>query len=184
MMIRNAIIVVSLVLILAAVNASIVRKEQHLDSGRVVFLELAPVDPRSLMQGDYMALRFEVANKLREALPKLEGSRSWRGKVDAEDGWVALEIDERGIGKFAAVAESPESQTNQINLAFRVRSGTIKFATNAFFFQEGTPERFEQARFGEFRVNERGEPLLVGMRDKNLEKIEPGTLRDETAPPK
>ena len=41
-----------------AVASGIWQREQLLGSGRVVILELAPVDPRSLMQGDYMALTF------------------------------------------------------------------------------------------------------------------------------
>ena len=52
-----------------------------------------------------------------------------------------------------------------------VRSGTIKFATNAFFFQEGTAGDYEQARFGAFRVNGQGEPLLVGLLDENLKRL-------------
>lgn len=51
------------ILVLIAVNVSIYQREQLLQHGRFVLLELAPVDPRSLMQGDYMALRFEVANQ-------------------------------------------------------------------------------------------------------------------------
>lgn len=171
-MIRNVIALVALAFILIAVNASILNKEQHLETGRMVFLELAPVDPRSLMQGDYMSLRFAAGNQLRSALPKLEGSHSWWRKVDAEDGWAVLNIDARGVGQFSTISTSPESAANQINLAFRVRSGTVKFATNAFFFQEGTGELYERARFGEFRVNSKGEPLLVGLRDENLVKLE------------
>ncbi len=171
-MIRPLVALIALAFILIAVNASILDKEKHLDTGREVFLELAPVDPRSLMQGDYMALRFEVAGKLRGALPRLGKSRGWWGKVDAEDGWIVLDLDERRVGRFAGVATTPaNSSEQQINVAFRVRSGTIKFATNAFFFQEGTAGDYEQARFGEFRVNEEGEPLLVGLLDDNMKRL-------------
>src|SRR5690606_19512775 len=38
--------------------------ERTLRDGQLVLLELAPVDPRSLMQGDYMALRFAVDAQL------------------------------------------------------------------------------------------------------------------------
>ncbi|MFX7329222.1 GDYXXLXY domain-containing protein, partial [Acinetobacter baumannii] len=34
------------------------QKEMLLKEGQLVLLPLAPVDPRSLMQGDYMALRY------------------------------------------------------------------------------------------------------------------------------
>ena len=43
---------------------SIVAKERIKTNGERIFLALAPVDPRSLMQGDYMALRFEIATHI------------------------------------------------------------------------------------------------------------------------
>ena len=72
---------ISLVLILALVNWSIWSKEKLLADGRNVYLELAPVDPRSLMQGDYMALRFKLANAVYKALPKTNDTRRWRRDV-------------------------------------------------------------------------------------------------------
>jgi uncharacterized membrane-anchored protein len=47
----------------------------------------------------------------------------------------------------------------------------MKFATNAFFFQEGTARRYEAARYGEFRVAPDGELLLTGLRDKDLQAL-------------
>ena len=60
----------SLIIILALVNWTIAGKEKHLAEGKTVYLELAPVDPRSLMQGDHMALRFSLANEVYKFLPK------------------------------------------------------------------------------------------------------------------
>ena len=45
---------------LAVFNVAIYRNERLLASGETLYLELAPVDPRSLMQGDYMRLRYAV----------------------------------------------------------------------------------------------------------------------------
>ena len=70
----KVIAVLGLVLALGLINWSIYQKEQHLRHGDVIKLKLAPVDPRSLMQGDYMALRFELANQIREVLPKNESN--------------------------------------------------------------------------------------------------------------
>lgn len=172
MNVRTVVAVAALIVVLALVNRAILEKEAHIENGREVFLELAPVDPRSLMQGDYMALRFEVANELRRSLPTLTRDRHWWRKVDAKDGWVILEIDDNGVGRFAGVSDTAsEASDSQINMAFRVRSGTIKFATNAWFFQEGTAEVYEPARYGRFRINEAGEPLLVALLDENLNEL-------------
>ncbi|WP_414673872.1 GDYXXLXY domain-containing protein, partial [Marinimicrobium sp. UBA4509] len=51
---RRGIALVTALAILVLVNFSIYEKEQHLAQGEIMYLELAPVDPRSLMQGDYM----------------------------------------------------------------------------------------------------------------------------------
>jgi uncharacterized membrane-anchored protein len=60
---------------------------------------------------------------------------------------------------------------NEIALQYRVRQGSVKFASNEFFFQEGRAEDFNAARFAQFRVNDKGELLLVAMFDKNLIQI-------------
>lgn len=174
MNVRTLVAVSALVLILFAVNASIWNKEQHLEHGTTVLLELAPVDPRSLMQGDYMALNFAVSNELRAALPKQAGGRGrWWSKVDAEDGWVKLSLDENGVGQFVGVASEATSTDGTLHVAFRVRNGRVKFATNAYFFQEGTASVYEQARYGEFRINHNGEPLLTAMRDESYQLLAP-----------
>ena len=76
---RSAVAFISCAMVLALLNFSIVGKERQLESGKVVFLELAPVDPRSLMQGDYMALRFKIANDARPAMDRSESSAGRAG---------------------------------------------------------------------------------------------------------
>src|SRR3546814_7520410 len=48
-------------LVLGAVNLQVLQKQRVLDDGRTVLLALRPVDPRSLIQGDYMVLRYAEA---------------------------------------------------------------------------------------------------------------------------
>ena len=60
---------------------------------------------------------------------------------------------------------------NETLLNYRVRNGTVKFATNAFFFQEGHAKNYEAARYGQFRVNDQGELLLTALYDKDLNKL-------------
>lgn len=49
-----------LLLVLVVVNGLIARQEMLLASGTQMIVELAPVDPRSLMQGDYMRLGYRL----------------------------------------------------------------------------------------------------------------------------
>ncbi|MBZ0329706.1 GDYXXLXY domain-containing protein [Halomonas sp. ANAO-440] len=165
----RVIVVVALVLILALVNWSIWAKERHLAEGEVAYLELAPVDPRSLMQGDYMALSFEVGNRIREAL---DAQHRVGGEPQSIDGHVIVRLDAQRIAHFERLdsGESP-LDADEIRINYRLRNGRVRFATNAFFFQEGHAERYEPARYGLFRVNQRGAPLLVSLHDTELELL-------------
>ncbi len=57
-----AVIIVALIM----VNISIYQKQHLLAKGDIIILELAPVDPRSLMQGDYMALSYALVAPFNE----------------------------------------------------------------------------------------------------------------------
>ena len=83
---RRIVAVVAGLVVLVVVNWSIYDREQLLAEGRVVLLPLAPVDPRSLMQGDYMALRFAVADDASGREPRQR----------AQDGRVVVALDDRG----------------------------------------------------------------------------------------
>ena len=52
---------VNLIILLGLFNNSILQKEELLSNGQLILLELVPVDPRSLMQGDYMRLRYAIS---------------------------------------------------------------------------------------------------------------------------
>ena len=154
---RNLIVLVVLA-VLAAVNWGIYQRERLISEGRIVLLELAPVDPRSLMQGDYMALRFRVANAAMAA----------DREQAAKDGYLVVAVDDRGVGTFRRIDNSLPLAADEVKLRYRVRAEQMKFATNAFFFQEGHADRYARARFGEFRVADDGEMILTGMRGEDL----------------
>lgn len=164
---RKAIAVVAGILLLAAVNWTIVGRERLLETGQVVLLELAPVDPRSLMQGDYMALRFKLAN---EAFGRERGRE--RGGP-AEDGRIVVRVGDRGVAAFARMDGGEPLGAGEARLRYRVREGAVKFATNAFFFQEGSGHLYARARYGEFRVAPDGEMLLARLVGENFERLGP-----------
>lgn len=152
-------ILFGIVLLLGVANFTVYQREQLLHRGSAVILELAPVDPRSLMQGDYMALRFEVAAKVQSA-PALTQQIS--------DGHLVLKRDASNVGRFVRLWKDGDSLAgDEFRLRFRQRSNEMRIVTNAWFFREGEAARFSSARFGELRVAENGDALLVAMRDKD-----------------
>ena len=159
---RRLIIIAAGIVILIVANVGIYQKEQLVASGRSVLLELAPVDPRSLMQGDYMALRFAVENAF-QTIPR----------ENLRDGRLVLTLDDRGVGTFARFDDGSPLGANEIVMRYRVRDQRPKFATNAFFFQEGHADYYAGARYGEFKVDSAGEAILVAMRGDKLEVLGP-----------
>jgi uncharacterized membrane-anchored protein len=178
-----------LLLALVVVNHGIVQRERILSDGRVVLLELVPVDPRSMMQGDYMALRFAVADDIRDALDP--ECAKWRGTNSAgalkcmgtdlrsnelhvaRDGYVVVDSVADGIGRFVRVQTSSHPvAAGEVAVRYRARDWwEIRIASNAWFFPEGQAKRYAPARYGELRVNDDGEALLTGMRDDKRKRL-------------
>lgn len=160
---RKALAILAGLAVLGAANWTIYQRERHLAEGAVVLLELAPIDPRSLMQGDYMALRFKVEV---DAFGRVR-------KDDLADGRIVVRQDERGVAAFVRRDAGEPLAANELRLRYRVRNGRVKFATNAFFFQEGQARLYERARYGEFRATPEGELLLTHLRGEDLARLGP-----------
>ena len=158
---RKTIVILTGLAILVIVNVSIYSRERLLNEGHVVLLQLAPVDPRSLMQGDYMAVRFQVANDI----------RSRAAKETPQDGLAVMTVDDRRVATFARIDDGSPLAANEARMRYRVRNTQIKFATNAFFFQEGDASLYSKARYGEFRVGADGESILTALRDEQLSSL-------------
>ena len=132
-------IAIGALLVLGAVNFSILGKERIKRNGDVIYLDLAPVDPRSLMQGDYMTLRFRLADQIQATLRK-PGDEPPR---EGEQRFADIALDPRGI---ASLARPGLPATHR--LRYRIRHDAVWLGTNAFFFEEGSDKRYACARFG------------------------------------
>lgn len=161
---RLHVIVLGLLGVLGVAGWSVWSNERILAEGQVVHLELAPVDPRSLMQGDYMVLNYAVADALRRMA----------GAERRADGFAVLRLDAQRVGQLVrtapTLAEAAPGE-GEVALRYRVRERRLHVATNAFFFQEGHEPVFRDARYGEFRVGAGGEPRLVALLDERLRRL-------------
>jgi uncharacterized membrane-anchored protein len=161
---RKAIAITAGLIVLGAVNWGIYARERLLAEGQVVLLELAPVDPRSLMQGDYMALRFKV----------VDGAFGrGRTRTEQDDGRLIVRVDSRNVGTYMRRDDGSPLAAGEALLRYRVRNSEVKLATNAWFFQEGHARYYESARYGEFRVAPDGEAILTSLRGAKLEVLGP-----------
>jgi uncharacterized membrane-anchored protein len=153
------IILLNCVLLLFFFNRSVLSKESLLKDGKLILLELAPVDPRSLMQGDYMQLRYAITQAV---------------NVDsvAKRGFVIVKL------RPNAVADRIRIQPNSTPLisgeyAIPYTSGpwSIHLGAESFFFQEGEADKYAVAKYGGLKSNDKGETVLIGLFDDHLKQI-------------
>ncbi len=151
------------VIILGFVNIEIAGKERIVSEGTVMLLRIAPRDPRSLLQGDYMALRYSMAREVATAADAAEIS----------DGRIIVSLREKGEATFVGIYSGQALTAGQHLLQFRKRGDSVRLASDAFFFEEGQWQTYSGARFGEIRVDDEGNAVLVGLRDPEGEQMGP-----------
>lgn len=150
------------VAVLGALGWSVRDFEALKTSGQEVLLALAPADPRSLIQGDYMRLAYAL---------ELEAIA-----LDTPAaGTIILGLDERRVGRFSRLGSSGPPGPGEV--AFRVRrgplGGVVTIEPHSFLFQEGQGDLYARARYGIFRVDATGRHLLVGLADAEARPIAP-----------
>lgn len=151
-----------LALALLAVNGLIVQKEWLLQRGDLLLLPLETRDPRSLMQGDYMTLRYAIA---RDA-----------GESAEPDGRLVVRVDADGVATFARYDRGEPLQPGEHLLRYRSRGAFgLRLGAESFFFQEGQGDRYAAARFGMLRVAASGDAVLAGLADAQRQPIAPAS---------
>lgn len=157
----SAIIVLNLVIFLGIFNYSIIEKEAILKNGDLVLFELAPVDPRSLMQGDYMSLRYALTRDInKDGIPN--------------KGMCVVAIDDDGVAEKLEIKENNYSlKENEYLITYKRKDfWDISIGADSFFFQEGTAEKYENAKYGGIVLDKKGNGILIGLYDPTLKKIE------------
>lgn len=150
---------------LAGVAWTAHKQNTLLQDGRTVLLPLAPRDPRALLLGDYMVLRYAMDADLNRAL-KAQGH-------DTPTGVAVVRLDAHQVATFARLDDGSPLRQDEQRLRFRIRQGHASAGPSSFFFQEGFARALEQARYGELRVNTDGATLITHLRDTGLGRIEP-----------
>ena len=97
----------------------------------------------------------------------------WSSQGDEMPMWAVAEVDTRGVAKIRSFAwrGTPQITNDLLLLKVRVLEGQMVLGTNAYFFEEGTSKKYQYAQYGVFRVGPRGDMILVGLANKDLELI-------------
>ncbi len=144
-------------------NYNIYKKEQIKKSKDIVLLELAPVDPRSLMQGDYMRLNYAITNDSKIKL----------NLKSRKDGKIVIAPDKNNVAQFIKIYEGEQLKAGEKLLSYYRNYHRIKIVPNSFMFQEGHGKFYDKAKYAIFKFNSDGKYLLTGLADKDGKEIIP-----------
>jgi len=162
----TALLALNTILFLGAANWIILDREDLRTHGRPVLLEIGCYDPRSLMQGDYMALRYAICGDIQQQLPQ-----DARG-----EGLVVAGIDADGVGHFRRLHTGGQLTADECLLRYKIRWGhrnRVRVAAESFFFSEGEGAEYERARYAELRIDAAGRTLLVTLCDADRARLGP-----------
>ncbi|WP_078548902.1 GDYXXLXY domain-containing protein [Litchfieldia alkalitelluris] len=150
-------VLVIIIIQVSVLGYQVTSNELLLKNGKEITLKLAPVDPRSLLQGDYVQLGYEVGGIDNiEELPS--GTRVY----------VILKEDNKGIyqrTKLITTKINPKDyplEENEVLLAGNYNGyDTIIFGIESYFVKEGTGLEIERTvEFAKVAVSKKGDAIL------------------------
>ena len=147
----------NLILVLAFFAFSVMQKETLIAKGTEVLLRLAPVDPRSLMQGDYMALDYEITREI-----------SYKSK----SGYVVVKLGSDRVAKFVRIQDDKNVNDGELIIRYKRHNGRLTIGADNYFFQEGSGKKFENAKYGLLKVDSDGNSILIGLCNDDGQLIE------------
>ena len=162
-------------LILIPLNYKVQQFEDVLATGKPVVLKIAPVDPRSLMQGDYMALSYAILNDIRANLNESEdGVILAKEKEHPNKVYALIHQDEQGVATLCRVEDSLPNDFKDCVANVYLPVNTFKWLpelpSQEYFFAEGKGQHYAQAEYAEYRFKN-GILLLARLLDKDLKAL-------------
>ena len=183
---------VFVIALLGAVNYKVQQFEDVLATGKPVVLKIAPVDPRSLMQGDYMVLNYAILSEFQQSqfLPESNESLETSESIDAGEAnettgidesspsgkkaYILVHLDKNHVATFCeAQSEIPtdfKHCTPNVYLPIRYKGWFPELPSQDYFFAEGKGEYYAQAEYAEYRFKD-GILLLARLLDKDLKGL-------------
>ncbi|MCM3713808.1 GDYXXLXY domain-containing protein [Alkalihalobacillus oceani] len=153
-------LVVVICLQLAFIGFQYAQYERQLANGSLIKLELEPLDPRSLLQGDYLTLQFSISH-----IPELEGKMQRGEKLK-----LVLSPDDQNVYHYTGIYQ----QNGAYNQPYTLQEEDVlmngkatgydrfSFGIESYFIEEGSGSEAEsEAEYAYVKVAENGNALLV-----------------------
>jgi len=161
---RNVILIICTIVIFIIFNYAVYEKQQILSDGDIVLLKISPMDPRSIMQGDYIAFKYAIEEEMENEVknPQMRGYAVIKPGPDRVAHFVRIYQGE-------ALADDEKIIKYQYNSELSHR---YVIRPSSFIFQEGLGPLYQKAEYAIFHYRGSQHYLLVGMADKNKVEIE------------
>lgn len=156
-LISRALVLGGLVITLGGVGARARQYEAAIASGERLYLRTVGVDPRSIIEGDYLVFRL---------LPDAP-------EPPAPSGSLILRREEGGVATFVRYGDEAQAPDERV-VRYHVRSEEPHVAPESWFIEEGTADLYRDMAFAELRLTSTGRLLLVGLADDELRRVGPG----------
>lgn len=167
-LLKPVLFIVFVVAQLGVLGLMIFDRHQLVTHGTVIRLQSEPIDPRSLLSGDYVILRYAITR-----FDESELDRLIRGKhalTRAKPVWVALKRnDTTGFYEASAIAANREDLLGE-EIVLRGYAGRtwggleVRYGLESYFVPQGEGKKIERQLADvsvDVAVNDRGDSALV-----------------------
>nr|MBC9203411.1 GDYXXLXY domain-containing protein [Paenibacillus sp. PL91] len=158
-LLRKSPILIGIVIVLQLgyVGYHAATSEALLSNGTSIKLAIEPIDPRSILQGDYVRLGYSISTPPVNVAKEIESRRSL-SRIK-----VVLRPGDSGVYVFDRLYTSGEALADKEIVINGTSSGwqTINYGIETYFVPEGTGTETEQnARFAYVKVGKSGDAIL------------------------
>jgi len=181
--IKKILLIVNVVILFVITGFSVTKEESYKKLDSYFYLELAPVDPRSLLQGDYMTLNYDITDKARDFIydnrtyiydgeneNEVEEIRELRKLADAKRAYIAVRLDKNRVARYVKITKEKADEKDLLFIAYKTDGFNVDINANSYLFQEGTGDKYQNARYS--KVVLVGNNLrLIDLRDKDFKEI-------------
>ena len=163
----------------------IFKNEWHLKHSQNIYVRLQPVDPRSILQGDYMQLNYQLYFAPQNSTLENTNQQSSNQADDIFSGYYFDQIIQNKSSIVTYV--ELDSQRRVIHTSFEPlknvqvqrlilqnpnnRYTMLYPASKSFLFAEGLAECYQQAEYAEFKVDEQGNAILTALKGNQLQDL-------------
>ncbi|WP_010113158.1 GDYXXLXY domain-containing protein [Acinetobacter sp. P8-3-8] len=168
----------------------IFKNEWHLKHSQSIYVRLQPVDPRSILQGDYMRLNYQLYFAPQNSiLENTDQQNTNQQNINQEEHIFSGHYFDQIIQNKSSIVTYVEldPQRRVIHTSFEPlknvqiqrlvlqnpnnRYTMLYPASKSFLFAEGLAECYQQAEYAEFKVDEQGNAILNALKGNQLQDL-------------